>query len=474
MSWQEPYATVTESDELEPREADSGQIPPFLMNPSGIFARRWLWILIALGVGLSATAVVVPLWPQRFMAQSRVMISSQQIPREFVRSTIAESSMAYLNAAVGKVLSRANLERLLEEHSLYADLADRIPRESLVEKMRSDITIEPEKGVSRDSGQASIIYRLAFESDNPQEAADVANALAGLLLDATLDQRTEQARSVTRFLKQALSRDERDLREQSQQVSEFRREHRGELPSELEPSMRKLEMLHDRRATLSNDIARAENALASSDSGTGEPQTDNEALLRELRRKLANEVAANTDEHPNVIALRQRVKDLEEIVAKERKAGTGASPVIASKRKELDLMRESLRNLDADMDQLVKRVDRIPVVGEELSALEQKEQVLRENYLGSLRKVEEAELAETLEAAQHGAQIEILEKARPPAAPKLSRWLLLAAGIAASLGMAVGVALLLELVDPVALSTRQLEEAIDRPVLGSLPRVQPG
>jgi capsular polysaccharide biosynthesis protein len=126
------------------------------------------------------------------------------------------------------------------------------------------------------------------------------------------------------------------------------------------------------------------------------------------------------------------------------------------------------------MDQLVKRVDRIPVVGEELSALEQKEQVLRENYLGSLRKVEEAELAETLEAAQHGAQIEILEKARPPAAPKLSRWLLLAAGIAASLGMAVGVALLLELVDPVALSTRQLEEAIDRPVLGSLPRVQPG
>jgi len=98
--------------------------------------------------------------------------------------------------------------------------------------------------------------------------------------------------------------------------------------------------------------------------------------------------------------------------------------------------------------------------------------VLRENYLASLRKVEEAELAENLETAQHGAQIEILERARPPASPKLSRWLLLAAGVALSFGLAVGVAVLLELVDPVVLNARQIEDLIDRPLLGSLPRVR--
>ena len=465
-----PQESQHHGDDYESGASGEGQIPPFLLDPVGIFARRRLWMALALIVGLAATAAAVCWWPQRYEAEARVVINSQQIPREFVRSTIAESSMAYLNAAVGHVLSHENLDRILETHGLYPELRNRVPRETLVERMRGDITVEPEKSVSREGVQTSIIYRLAFESGNPQQSADVANSLAGLLLDATLEQRTEQARSVTRFLKQALERDEQELRTQSQKLSEFRREHRGELPSELEPSMRKLEMLHDRRAGLTTEIARAENNLGSGTGGA--PLSENEALLRELRRKLASEVAANTDEHPNVIALRRRVADLDAIVNAERTDGDSSSPSLTAGRRELILMHEQVGSIDREMDELVARIDRIPVVGEELAALEQKEQVLRENYLSSLRKVEEAELAETLETAQHGAQIEILERARPPAQPKLSRLLLAVAGIVASLGLAVAVALLLELVDPVVLSYQQLEQVIDRPVLGSLPRIR--
>jgi uncharacterized protein involved in exopolysaccharide biosynthesis len=381
--------------------------------------------------------------------------------------------MAYLNAAVGKVLSRLNLERIIEEQGLYPELRDSFQRDALIETMRRDITVEPERSVAGGPpGQTAIVYRLSFETGNPEDAANVANALANLLLEATLEQRSEQARSVTRFLKQALERDERELREHSQKVTEFRRSHRGELPSELEPSMRKLELLHDRRQGLVTEIARAENRLQGSESLDGEGRlSENEALLKELRRRLAGEVAANTDDHPNVIALRRRVKDLEEVVAAERGEGPSASPALAAARGEIALMRERLRNIDAETDELVERVDRIPIAAEELAALEQKEQVLRENYLSSLRKVEEAELAETLEAAQHGAQIEVLERARPPSAPKRSRWLLLAAGIAASLGLAMGVGVLLEFLDPVILTAQQLEALTERPVLGSLPRI---
>jgi uncharacterized protein involved in exopolysaccharide biosynthesis len=468
VSWQD----APQDDGFDAGESNQGQIPPFFLDPMGILLRRRLWMILALILGLAGTGVLVYSWPQRYEAQARVVINSQQIPREFVRSTIAESSMAYLNSAVGRVLSHANLERLIQEYGLYSTLGDRVPREALVDRMRSEITIEPEASVSRQGAQAAMIYRLAFESPSAQDAADVANALASLLLDATLEQRTEQARSVTRFLKQALERDERELRTLSQQLTDFRREHRGELPSELDPSMRKLEMLHDRRASLTTEITRIESNL---DNGVGEAGTlsENEALLRELRRKLASEVAANTDEHPNVIALRKRVADQEALVKEERSGGKSSSPSLRAGRTELALMRQQIGAIDAEMDDLVGRVDRIPAVAEEMKALEQKEQVLRENYLASLRKVEEAELAETLETAQHGAQIEILERARPPAAPKRSRWLLLAAGIALSLGLSVAVALLLELLDPVVLNARQLEQLVDRPVLGSLPRVRP-
>jgi len=471
VSWQETHA-VRDEDDFESGASGEGQLPPFLLDPMGILARRRLWMLLALVLGLVATAAVVLWWPQRFQAQARVSINSQQIPKEFVRSTITESSMAYLNAAVGRVLSHPNLDKLLEQYDVYPELHGSVPRESLVERMRGEITIEPEKTVTHEGVQTEIIYRLAFESGNAQTSANVANALAGLMLDATLEQRTEQARSVTRFLKQALERDEHELRDVSQKLSEFRHDHRGELPTELDPAMRTLEMLHDRRASLATEIARAENNFGTGSDGS--PMSENEALLKDLRRKLANEVAANTDEHPNVIALRARVADLDKIVREERLTGQGESPAVAAQHRELGLMRERLASIDTDMDEIVKRVDRIPAVTEELQALEQKESVLRENYLGSLRKVEEAELAENLETAQHGAQIEIIERARPPAAPKISRVVLGAAGIAASLGLAVAIALLLELVDPVVLNARQLEDLIDRPVLGSLPQVSVG
>ncbi len=108
---------------------------------------------------------------------------------------------------------------------------------------------------------------------------------------------------------------------------------------------------------------------------------------------------------------------------------------------------------------------------EEFAGLEQRLTVLRENYLGFLRKVQEAELAQSLESAQHGARISVLDRAAPPQAQRHSRWKLLAAGVVASIGLAVGLAILLEVLDAVVVSSKQLEAITDKPLLGSVPRI---
>ena len=310
MSGQEPW-----SDHREPlgpgsEEPGTNPLPAFLLNPWGIAQRRWPWMLAATALGLVATAVVFSTWKLRYEAEAKVVINSQQIPKEFVRSTVVESSKAYLNAAVGKVLSRANLSRIIDEVGLYENWRDQEPREALIERMRGEITVEPERSFSTGgSTDSSIVYRLAYEGDDPEDAAAVANALAALLREATLAQRSEQAKSVTRFLKQALHDDEHELRAQSERVAEFRREHRGELPSDLDPSMKRLELLHERRADLSSQIARAQSRLEGTDGAGGqEHQTENEILLEKLRQRLATELAANTEDHPNVIALRRQVR----------------------------------------------------------------------------------------------------------------------------------------------------------------------
>ena len=109
---------------------------------------------------------------------------------------------------------------------------------------------------------------------------------------------------------------------------------------------------------------------------------------------------------------------------------------------------------------------------EELTALVQAEEVLRENYLDTFRKVEEAELAESLESAQQGGQVSVLDRAQPPSKPERSRPKLAALGLVATLALSAGVAVLLELIDPVVVSARQLEAIVDLPLLGSLPRIR--
>ena len=103
--------------------------------------------------------------------------------------------------------------------------------------------------------------------------------------------------------------------------------------------------------------------------------------------------------------------------------------------------------------------------------MEQKESVLRQNYLSSLQKVEEAELAESMEHAQQGAQVQLLDPAMPPTAPKRSRRFLAFTGVLLTLITAAGLAIVVEIFDPVIVTSDQLERIVGRPVLGSLPRL---
>jgi len=453
--------------------AESIQLPPFLLEPMGVLRRRWPWMLLALVAGLAATAAVVLTWKPVYEAQATILITSQQIPEDFVRSTVREDSINNINAMLGQILSQENLSKLIEQFSLYPDLAGSAGRERAIDRMRKDVAVGPSDEFSEG---ASIIYSIAYKAPEPNVAAKVANSLAELFIDASVASRNAQARRTTDFLRQALERDEKELREYSRQVSEFRRAHRGELPGELQTNLRKLEMLSQHRESLNAQIAAQENRLdvLSTQSGEREP-TENEVLLDELRRQLARESAVNTDEHPNVQALRRRIARVEEAVAQDRARESGPTEQMRRLRADesfaLGQLKQQLARAEREIAQLNGHIDRTPVVGEQLSALEEKEQVLREDYVASLRKVEAAELAENLESARQGGQVSMLDTAQPPTKPKRPLWLIGLGGVGASFGLALALAVLLELVDPVLLSPRQLEGVAERPVLGSLPKI---
>ena len=60
------------------------------MNPVGLVRRRWSWMLLALVVALTATAWFVFSMKPRYVASARLLVTTQQIPEDFVRPTVRE------------------------------------------------------------------------------------------------------------------------------------------------------------------------------------------------------------------------------------------------------------------------------------------------------------------------------------------------------------------------------------------------
>ena len=78
--------------ELPAEEDESLSLPAFLSDPVGVLKRRWRWAALALVVGLVATTAATLMWRPSYVAEATVLITSQQIPEDFVRSTVRDSS----------------------------------------------------------------------------------------------------------------------------------------------------------------------------------------------------------------------------------------------------------------------------------------------------------------------------------------------------------------------------------------------
>ncbi|MCA9511510.1 MAG: hypothetical protein R3E88_19670 [Myxococcota bacterium] len=446
-----------------------GGVPDFLRDPMGILTRHWRWICLGALVGVGVTAFLVATWKPVYVAKASILVASQQIPQEFVRTTVPEDPFSRLNAMVSEVLSRQKLVALIEEFELYGDMRAQMPLEEVVGTMRSKITIQAQGGQRHNTGETARVYMISYEADDPKVAAAVANRLAGLFLEAGIQSRMERAEEISRFLRQELKRSEELLREQNRAIAEFNEQYRGELPSELGANLQKLERLQQQKQSLEVQIMDAEARIATLPA-TNDPNSP-EARLAALRQRYDAELAVHTDEHPTVIALRRQIEALEAAVAGSTSLGTSHSALVLGAQQQIATLRTQLANVEGELAVLDSRVARTPKRGEELAALTEKASVSREKYLDFLRKVNAAELAQTLENAQQGAQVSILDRAFPPRTPESSRTRRILTGIAAIFGLALGAGLFREFLDPVLVHSDQAEKITGLPELGSVAHI---
>ncbi len=449
------------------------QLMALALDPIGVIRRRWLWILLGLIAALIATFAFVSQLTPTYESKATVVITSQQIPEDFVRSTVREDSFSNINAMLGEVLSSRNLTSLIEKYDLYPEARQTRVQQSVIEMMRANITIQPMRGQASRRTDGSSVFEVRFVYLEPVETAKVTDDLAAMFINASLRRRNEQARLTTEFLRREQKRAESELAAANEQIANFQREHRGELPSDMATLLNRLQRLNDLRASVVEQLADSDDRIADLQATQNE-QSGPEGALIDLRLKLAHELSIHTDEHPNVISLRRRIALLEDEVSEISRLSTlrrdDVQDELDTSLRDRNQLRERLADAEAEALEIDARLDRIPEWDNELSALEERAAVLRGTYLDFMQKVQDAELAEELESAQQGPRVTMLDRAQVPTGPRRPPIMFLIPGIVLSFGLAAGIGVLLELLDPVVLSSSHFEKIGAPSLLGSIHR----
>ena len=100
--------------------ADIGHYISILKN------RKKYFIIPALVV-LVVAILVARLLPSIYESSSTILIEEQQIPQEFVKSTVTGFADQRIQSLTQQILSRVKLWEIIQQFNLYADMRKKLP-----------------------------------------------------------------------------------------------------------------------------------------------------------------------------------------------------------------------------------------------------------------------------------------------------------------------------------------------------------
>ena len=475
--------------------------------------KRRFWVLVVpFAVIAAGTAVVARKLPDRFMAQTTILIQPQRVPTDYVRPAITTNIQDRLRSIQQQILTRTKLERIIEEFNLYPEERKSGVLQDIVDRMKyNDIDISIRQGD---------VFTVAYYGESPRTVEKVATRLAQLFTEENSRVRQDMTDRTSAFLNSTVEDARQRLAEHEQKLQDYRMKNQGQLPSQLDANLQSMSQTmsqlqqinqsintdREQRLFLDKQLKELENDAPNSDpsSATFIPATPDsparvsggsaasqlEAATRYLEQVL---LAKYSEDHPDVKSQRRFIKELQEKADAEAllrpvtMGEQGMPPAEQARRRKIQDLRNQIENIDRNIDKkqtedkrlrtqagsLQMKIDATPMRESEMTGLTRDYATLTQLYTSLLSKKEDSQIAAKLEAGQIGEQLRTIDAARVPDAPASpDRPMITLFGMAA--GLFIGVALigLLEYRDSTFKTDEEVAAQLACPVLAVVPLMQ--
>ena len=457
-----------------------------------VLRRKWL-ILIPFLLSATVAVYLCATLPPIYRSTTTILVEPQQVPENYVQSTVTGSVQNRLATISEQILSRTMLESVIREFNLYPKLLQTHPMEEVVNVMRKDIEIKVTDRPSQ-TPSAPATFTLSYLGQDPETVQKVTSKLATLYIEENLRVRAGMARGTRDFLEKQLAEIEQTLKEREAALREFKERYMGELPEQLEANLRALDQLQNQRATLLTSLRTAEDRQVLLEQQLAEiPQYtggyDDAELNRQIASKhqeIASLRARYTDQYPDVERVKNELRDLEQRLSKSKTGGETEhgsarpplqNPAYARLKEQVDANRLTLQSLrseiaaiNAKMKKIREEVDNIPKREQELVTLTRDYESIKRSYDSMMARKINAEIAENLEVRQKSEQFRILDPPSFPEKPfKPNRTAILGIGLLVGLGLGAACAGGAEYLDRTFRSVEDVKAAIRLPVLEVIP-----
>ena len=463
----------------------------------GMWRHRWLGVMVAWVVGVIGVVVVYRI-PDKYEASARIYVDTQTILKPLMAGLAIEPNLDQQIMILSRtMISRPNVEKLIRMADLDLNIKTKQGQELLVDSLMKALTI---KSTSRDG-----LYTLAYNDQDPERAKRVIQSLASIFVESSLGDKKKDTDSAKKFIDDQILVYQRKLEEAENRLKEFKLKNIalqtsdgkdyvgrvGELSALLASSKLELREAENSRDALRRQIVGEEpvmlpdnSALASSASI---PEID--GRIESLKRNLDGLLQRFTEQHPDVVGTRRMIKELETQKREEvaaRKKLDPSSPVslvntnpvyqqlkisLAESEANVASLRARVEEYQSRYNQLKESVKLIPQLEAEYTQLNRDYDINKKNYESLVERRESATISGEMDANAGGVDFRLIDPPRvspKPVSP--NRLLMLPLAMIVALGAGFFVSFAASQIRPVFFSARDLREATNLPLLGTVSR----
>ena len=474
--------------------------------------RKWL-IVSCVAVSVSVSAVFAWFKQDVYRSSTVILVEHQKIPENYVRSVVGGSVAERVSTITQQVLSRTNLQKVIEEFDLFPGADSSKGYESQIGSLRNNVILETQGNRGRVEA-----FTISFSHPDPVTAMNVAAKLASQYIEENLKIREQFVEGASEFLEKELQIAKATLDEKEKVLSEFKLRYMGELPGQLESNLRALDRLQIEKTTLQESL----NTLTLRLEQIQKTLHDYEALgglqnpvmpgltirplpvdplaakLEELERELVRLSVEYTESYPDVITLKSRIDQLKEEIAARRiheEEAThdrelnelGSSESTPAKKfdpylqnlqsteveikAQIASVKKRQKRIVREMEKFQNRIERTPAREQELLILERDYANMQQNYQALHGKRLSSRISENLEKRQKAERFRVLDPANLPTIPEgFSRTLIVLVGLVVGCGIGFGSAFGLEILwNPTFRRSEDAELSLGFPILATIP-----